>query len=121
MIVATPPSTGYDAHAVTRHMNTLAPAAATTNLMLNRSSEDELVEDDKVVYSQNVPKGTDLDIYVKKDGKASGSRSATAPQLSSLKDTDNARWVVLTVSSHRNHPYHIRLELLNQYHTIRVF
>ena len=66
-------------------MNTLAPAAATTNLKLNRSSEDELVEDDKVVYSQNVPKGTDLGIYGKNDGKASGSRSATVPQLSTAK------------------------------------
>ena len=85
MLVASPLSTGYDAHAVARHMDTLAPAAATTNLMLNRSSEDKLVEEEKVIYSQCVPKGTVYGIYGKSDGKANASRNAIVPQLSSAK------------------------------------
>ena len=86
MLVATPLSTGYDAHAVVRHMNSnTAPAAATTNSMLNRSSEEELVEDDNAVYSQCVPKGTVFGGYGKSSGKANNSRNATVPQLSSAE------------------------------------
>jgi len=59
--------------------------AATANLILNRSSDDELVEDDNASYSQCVPKGTVFGGYGKSSGKANASRNATVPQLSSAE------------------------------------
>ena len=57
--------------------------AATATLILNRSSDDELVEDAHGNFSQCVPKDTVLGGYGKSSGKANVGRNANVPQMSS--------------------------------------